>query len=222
MNYSIADCYAAIQGEGVQTGVPMVILRTQGCQVLCPFCDTRPTWALDPAHLVPTLDTALGDGPQFTQKSASEIAYYISTNFPRIKWVLLTGGEPAEQDLEGLLHALHDIGKKVALETSGTALGHVGVQFDWVCVSPKIGMPGGKVVLPAAVRMADEIKFVVGKEADLAKLAAFREQFPLKTDCVICLQPMSGSEKATALCVKTAQEQNLRVSIQVHKTINQR
>ena len=31
--------YGAIQGEGVNTGVPMVLLRLQGCSVGCPFCE---------------------------------------------------------------------------------------------------------------------------------------------------------------------------------------
>ena len=33
----ISDIYPAIQGEGVKTGVPMVILRLQGCKVGCAF-----------------------------------------------------------------------------------------------------------------------------------------------------------------------------------------
>lgn len=222
MNYSISDIYPAIQGEGCQTGVPMVILRTQGCGVGCSFCDTKQTWALDKKHEVPTIEAALGDGPEFVRKSASEIAYYISVNFPRIEWVLLTGGEPAEQDLEGLLSALHDVGKKVALETSGTALGHVNQPFDWVCVSPKIGMPGGKKILAPAIKMADEIKHVVGKPADLEKLEALLAEFELKENVQICLQPMSASVRATDLCIQTVQERNWRLSIQVHKVINQR
>ena len=141
--------------------------------------DTRHAWAPAPESEVLTIEEALGDGVEFTRQSAIETALYISQKFPIFRWVMVTGGEPAEQDLNELVHHYTSIGKKVALETSGTATGHVGVLFDWVCVSPKIGMAGGKEIIPAAVRMANEIKFVVGRPADLLKLEKFIEQYPL-------------------------------------------
>ncbi len=222
MQIRVNDVYPAIQGEGCQTGVPMVILRLQGCGVGCSFCDSKDTWSLDAKNQVKSIEEALGTNANWVEKSASEIAYYISQNFPQIKWVLLTGGEPAEQDLEGLLSALHDVGKKVALETSGTALGHVNQPFDWVCVSPKIGMPGGKKILAEAILEADEIKHVIGKPADLEKLDTLLSECKTKEGVQICLQPMSASVRATEFCIQTVQDRNWRLSIQVHRVINQR
>ena len=40
----VNNIYGAIQGEGVNMGVPVVILRLQGCSVGCLLCDTRETW----------------------------------------------------------------------------------------------------------------------------------------------------------------------------------
>lgn len=220
--YNVSDCYPAIQGEGCQSGVPMVILRLQGCGVGCPWCDTKQTWAIEKANQVEAFQDALGDTPKYVKKTGQQVADYIAMQFPTFEWILLTGGEPAEQDLIELVDALRYRGYKVALETSGTAEGHVGVQFDWVCVSPKIGMPGGKTIKASAIRPADEIKFVVGKEADLHKLAAFLQQYPTKAGCTICLQPMSQSPKATQICIEACQAMGYRLSIQIHRYLNQR
>lgn len=215
--YKVSDIYSTIQGEGCQTGTPMVLLRLQGCGVGCPWCDTRHTWSIDKSNQVDTIDLAQGDTPRWTEMSSSQIAYYIAQNFPTFRWVLVTGGEPAEQDLEGLVNALHDTGRRVALETSGTEIGLLNARFDWVCVSPKIKMPGGKAVLPGILELADEIKHVVGKPQDVGDLVALLDRCALRPDVQICLQPVSMSPKATALCVAEVQKRNWRLSIQTHK-----
>ena len=218
MNYLVNDVYDSLQGEGVLTGLPMTILRLHGCAVGCPFCDTRETWAVDAENRRNSLADVLGANPLYCEMSCSEIAHFLRSNYGHIKWVLLTGGEPAQQDLTGLVNALHDAGFKVALETSGTATGHMGVPVDWVCVSPKINMPGGLDVLPEVVNQADEIKFVVGKPADLDKLMELLNRCNLKTGAQVCLQPMSTNERATAFCIQTVMEKgDWRLSLQTHK-----
>ena len=220
--YNVSDTYPTVQGEGCQTGVPMVLLRLQGCGVGCPWCDTKWTWPKKKADEVQTLPEALGETSKWVAMSNSQIAAHIVRTFPTFRWVLVTGGEPADQDLRGLVNALHDAGLLVALETSGTADGHLASDFDWVCVSPKIDMPGGKKVLPAAVEVANEIKHVVGKPADIDQLLTLLEQCDLRPDVQICLQPVSESARATQLCLAEVQKRNWRLSIQVHKVINQR
>src|SRR5215510_2463493 len=97
--YPVNDCYTCVQGEGVQTGVAMVLLRLHGCDVGCPWCDTAQTWRFEAENERPTIKDALDEK-----------------------------------------------GYKVALETSGTEAGHLGARIDWICVSPKIDMPGGKTI----------------------------------------------------------------------------
>jgi 7-carboxy-7-deazaguanine synthase len=221
--YQVNDIYDSIQGEGVLTGVPMVILRLHGCAVGCPFCDTKQTWLAAPQHRRSSLPEVLGDSPLYCEASPSEIAHYLRTYYGHMKWVLLTGGEPAQADLLGLVNALHDAGYRVALETSGTAIGHLHAPVDWVCVSPKIDMPGGLPVLPEVVHGADEIKFVVGKAADLDKLTELLNRCTLKPNAQVCLQPMSTNERATRLCIQTVMEKgNWRLSLQTHKFVNLR
>lgn len=221
ISYPVNDCYTCIQGEGVQTGVAMVLLRLHGCAVGCPWCDTKETWDFDEANHVATLPEALGANPRYAMLAASGIVAHIRAHHPGPRWVLVTGGEPARVDLRPLVKALHEAGYRVALETSGTETGHLGAAFDWVCVSPKIDMPGGKHIQPAALSIADEIKHVIGKQSDIDQLDSLLANLNLKPGVQICLQPVSLSPKATQLCIETVQSRGWRLSVQTHKLLGQ-
>lgn len=225
--YNVNDLYPCIQGEGHYTGMPMVLLRLMGCGVGCPFCDTRETWDAAPEHKVETLTEVRAKPESWGTFTAIEIAEAIQAEYPQFNWVLLTGGEPAEQGLMHLCRELKARGYKIALETSGTAMGFVGADIDWVCVSPKFEMPGGKAVLPYALCAADEIKVVVGKQAHIDRLDQSIAEIEgmglaLKTGSEISLQPMSVNKKATELCIATVMERGWRLSLQTHKFIEQR
>lgn len=219
ISYPVNDIYTCVQGEGVQTGVAMVLLRLHGCAVGCPWCDTKETWEFAAQNEVATITEVLGANPQFTWQTAVSIADYIQANHPGPKWVLLTGGEPAQYELRPLVDALHENGFKIALETSGTELGHLNANIDWVCVSPKLNMPGGRQVLPEALAVADEIKHVVGKQKDIDELDHLLTTFPHKENVQFCLQPVSVSPKATQLCLDAVQQRGWRLSVQMHKYI---
>ncbi|MEM7032604.1 MAG: 7-carboxy-7-deazaguanine synthase QueE [Chloroflexota bacterium] len=218
--YLVNDIYMAVQGEGVQTGVAMVLLRLHGCQVGCPWCDTKETWDVDTHYKCDTLAEILGTNPKYTETTPSDILAYIQANLKGPKWVLVTGGEPAVQSLGLLVKTLQQGGYKVALETSGTELGHIDAGFDWICVSPKMNMPGGKAILPEAIAVADEVKHVVGKQGDIDLLDTLLKSITLKESAQICLQPVSRSQRATILCVETVQQRGWRLSVQTHKYLN--
>lgn len=219
---SISDAYACIQGEGCLTGTAMVLVRLQGCGVGCPWCDTKETWALDRSNRVESLADALGTNPRYAEVDPAAIADFVALAFPGPRWALVTGGEPAEQPLGPLVRALQSRGYKVALETSGTATGHVDAPFDWVCVSPKFAMPGGKPVLPDVLGAADEIKMVVARPSDLDTLDAALAVAQPTPRTVICLQPVSQSEKMTRFCIETVLARGWRLSLQQHKTLGLR
>jgi 7-carboxy-7-deazaguanine synthase len=221
-NLAVNDIYPCIQGEGVLAGTPMVLIRLHGCGVGCPWCDTKETWEAIPVHRKAYLADALGTGPFWAWASPLEIALKAQTLAARSKWALVTGGEPADQPLSGLVDALHHYGLKAAVETSGTAIGHVRAGFDHVCVSPKIGMPGGKPILKEAVAAAHEIKFVVGREADLETLERFLAEHRPCPETVVSVQPLSTQAKATAICLKYAMGRGHRLSLQLHKYLNER
>ncbi len=217
MKYPVNDIYSCVQGEGVQTGVAMVLLRLHGCDVGCPWCDTKETWDLDSQNVKSSLTAVLGANPKYTYLSTTEIAGVIQAHHAGPKWVLVTGGEPAQYRLRPLVEAIQAAGRKAAIETSGTETGHVDAGFDWVCVSPKLNMPGGKTVLAEAVAVADEVKHVIGRQRDIDELDELLASVQLKESTQICLQPVSMSEKATALCLETVQKRGWRLSLQTHK-----
>lgn len=205
MKYGLNDLYLTIQGEGLQAGLPMVLVRLQGCTVGCPWCDTRESW----------------DAPTAAQMvDSGEIVRRVREVAAGASWVLLTGGEPGEQMCRELLDLFHMEGFKVACETSGTAAGLGALPWNWLTVSPKIDMPGGKVVDPAVCDRADEIKMVIGRESDIDQLNTLLGS--LATVPQVCLQPLSESKKATELCIQTCLATGWRLSIQQHKLIGLR
>lgn len=216
----VSEVFETFQGEAHFTGTPSVFLRLQGCNVGCPWCDTKHTWEVNredevSAAAMLAKDADLPTHARLPVNRVVEIAAGYAS-----RHVVITGGEPAYWPLWGLARALLDAGKSVQVETSGTEVIDVpdGV---WVTLSPKIGMPGGKLVLPSAIARADEIKMPVGKPADIEKLDALLAEHPPVTR-LIWLQPLSMSEKATALCMDVARERGWRVSVQTHKFLGVR
>jgi 7-carboxy-7-deazaguanine synthase len=254
--YRVNDLYATIQGEGRMVGTPMILLRLHGCSVGCAFCDTRETWATGDVALPwrrATLDEARGSNDLWAELDEEALVQAVreerEKKAPGVEWVLLTGGEPAEQPIRPLVGALHRAGFKVAIETSGTARGHLPDESshpletsdgpsrspsgnvrhespadscDFVCCSPKIGNPAGRPVLPEVVRGADEIKMVIGRASDIGCFEAFIREHGLTDMSKLSLQPMSESRKATELCMAAALRLGCRVSIQTHKVIGVR
>ena len=203
------------------TGTPMVLVRTQGCSVGCPWCDTKETWHTKGAP-VTSLSALLAEprpnptGWEASGSKAAEGAMWLS---PSVRWVLLTGGEPGEQHRDDLLsfsHALRSAGRRLAIETSGTSEAVLVALADHLCVSPKLDMPGGLAVLPNVMSCATEVKMVIGRQADIDALDELLERCP--TLGQVYLQPLSCSSRATQLCIDTCLERgDWRLSIQTHK-----
>lgn len=216
--YRISEVYPTIQGEGFYAGRPLVILRLQGCNVGCPWCDTKHSWP-----------------EQGELHDAQAIVKMVADVAKGLRTVLVTGGEPAEQDLLGLAMALKHAGYTLHLETSGTAAGHLSALqlWQWITVSPKVGMPGGRAILHDVVWSANELKFVIGKQEHIDEALAFLERYvctprralagmrqSVKDMPVVSLQPLSANEKATSLCVSAAMKHGFRLSLQQHKILN--
>lgn len=215
--YALNTIYPTVQGEGQLTGTAMTIIRLQGCPVGCVFCDTPESW-VPPSdwrsvfHEGQPFPGTRGGGVGWAQARA--IAAYVASLPPR--WALITGGEPAWYDLGALTAELRALGLSSALETSGVYA--ISGLWQWVCVSPK---PAG--LLPLCVTnltRADEVKWIVGKAADLGALEAFLAAHAgtLNPAAVVSVQPMSASPKATALCVDALMAHpTWQLSLQTHK-----
>lgn len=219
MKYPVNEVFETMQGEATWTGSPSVFVRMQGCPVGCPWCDTKHTWEVDSAAQVSTAEMVekVDDAPTFALMSEGAVLA-LMRDF-RAKHIVITGGEPAMYDLLPLSLSLIEHGYRIQLETSGTFPVQISDRA-WVTVSPKVGMPGGRPVLESAMRRADEIKYPVGKPADVEKLKALLAEFPVT--CPVWLQPLSQNDKATQLCLEAATQNDWRVSLQTHKFLGVR
>ena len=223
--------FATLQGEATFAGTPSIFIRLQGCDVGCPWCDTKHTWNLDTSKQIDfvqlmQLAQLLQDSPEIDKDqdkwayaNADELATFIENKYSQIGHVVITGGEPAIYDLRPLCTSLEAMGKQVQIETSGTEDLLVSVD-TWVTLSPKIDMPGRKIVLKNCVNRANEIKMPIGKPADIVKFKNFLQIYPIDKKVPMWLQPLSQNKKATMLCVEQALSNNWKVSLQTHKFID--
>ena len=219
--YLVNDIYPSIQGEGQLTGTPMFVLRMQGCGVGCPWCDTKETWHRDAWDGRTVVAQALGRNRQYMKLGVDELLGELRRQGALAgEWILLTGGEPAEQELAQLLAGLRAAGYRIAIETSGTASLDAAA-LDWLCVSPKANMPGGRWLQLEVLAAADELKFVIGRPQhvdgmlvvlDMMRAAGLEQ----KAGAVVSLQPLSLDVAATRLCHRTARELGFVVSHQMH------
>ena len=219
--YLVNEIFVTLQGEATFTGTPSVFIRMQGCNVGCPWCDTKHTWEADAKDEIDFLKLIEkhDDKNSWANATPKQIAYYIEGGSPQVKHVVITGGEPAMYDLVPLSVELENLGKKIQIETSGTEILRI-TDDTWVTLSPKIDMPGGKVVLSGSVERANEIKMPIGKMDDIEKLKQFIKKYNVNQDIPIWLQPLSQNPSATRLCIEQALINNWRLSLQTHKFIN--
>lgn len=221
----VNEVFETIQGEANFAGTPAIFVRLQGCDVGCPWCDTKHTWDLDPTREI-TLNAMLAKETDTSSFAALGLATLVGTiGTFQSKHVVITGGEPCRYDLRPLTGALIEAGYRVQIETSGTEI-IMAHDETWVTVSPKYNMPGGRPTLFAAYERANEIKLPVGKAADietfLRAYAGGREAHPPKNRPQIWLQPLSASQKATDLCIAACRRYQWRLSVQTHKYIGVR
>src|ERR1700757_910647 len=88
------ELFETIQGEGSKTGTPSTFVRLQGCDVGCPWCDTKHTWTLEDVL------GKTGSDTRFAWVSVDELVRQV--NLRLAKHVVLTGGEPCQYDLSAL------------------------------------------------------------------------------------------------------------------------
>lgn len=143
----IHERFYTFQGEGCFMGQPAFFIRTYGCPVHCPWCDSAGTWHKD---YVPK---------EIERLTVEQLA--LEAKHSQAPFVVITGGEPAVHDLNELCDTLHTLHIKVHLETSGAY--EINGTFDWITVSPK----RWKLPLPSNLMLADEYKFIIERPTDI-------------------------------------------------------
>jgi 7-carboxy-7-deazaguanine synthase len=163
----INDIGVGVQWLGAFAGTPAVYVRTQGCVVGCSFCDVKETWHLPDVVLRPDWKRRV---VRWRHLSGEDVSSWCRLNYWQ-RHVVVSGGEPAmHAGIGAICQALIDVGYRVQLETSGV---HEMAVPDkvWLTVSPKIGMVGGREVMPSVLGRANEIVYPVSRTGDFARLA---------------------------------------------------
>jgi len=112
--FPIVEIFYSIQGEGYFSGAPSIFIRFGGCNLACSWCDT--------------------EFNKWDEMSLKEIIGTISEW--DCKRIVLTGGEPAIQDISTFSDVIKPLGYELAIETNGT-VSLPENKVDWICVSPK-------------------------------------------------------------------------------------
>ncbi len=116
---AIHEIFASVQGEGSLSGRSAIFIRFSGCSLRCSYCDTSAAWLKK--NEVP-LTKILAEVDRLRRENPSAM-------------VVLTGGEPLEQNLFELVAELSERKLFTAIETNG--LHFQDIDLDWWAVSPK-------------------------------------------------------------------------------------
>lgn len=188
----IVETFHSLQGEGCWQGTNAFFIRLGGCDVGCPWCDTKQSW---PAAAHP-------------QQSVAELVAAAIAVKPRL--VIVTGGEPLMHDLTELTEGLRSQALPTHLETSGAY--PLSGTWDWITLSPK----PYKLPLPEIYRQAHELKVVIASASDFD----WAEQQRQQVGNISCfLQPEWSSQPAIAIDY-IRQHPLWRLSLQTHKYLH--
>jgi organic radical activating enzyme len=143
----VYERFVTFQGEGRFMGIPAFFIRSYGCPVHCPYCDSAGTW--HPDYVPESIDRLEED--QLIEEVLAA----------KVPMVVVTGGEPTIHDWTRFLIQLHKHRLFAVLETSGTF--PIRGAFDWVVVSPK----RWKDPVEGPITAACEFKFIIETPEDI-------------------------------------------------------
>ena len=193
----IVETFHSVQGEGFWTGASAFFIRLAGCDVGCPWCDTKHSWSTK----------------RHAQRDISELVSLAVAQQPFM--VVITGGEPLMHDLGALTQELHQAGLRIHLETSGSY--SLSGDFDWISLSPKRFKPP----LAAIYSQADELKVVIDGEMDIAW--AESEAQKVSRGTLKLLQPQWSNQSGQQLAFDyVLSHSDWRISLQTHKFLGVR
>ena len=204
----VIEIFNSIDGEGKRAGELTTFVRLAGCNLQCPYCDTKYSWSDKDA----------------TEMTPMEVVQFISrsgyTN------VTITGGEPLiHSEIRVLLNMLSRTGFYVNVETNGSVdvaeFRRPGVFFtvDYKC--PSSGMED-KMCFSMFNELQEEdvLKFVVGSQEDLQTAKRVTKLLGNHA-CSIYVSPVFGQIEPVEIVefMKKYEIEDWRIQLQLHKFI---
>jgi organic radical activating enzyme len=199
----INEIFWSFQGEGLRVGVPSVFLRFAGCSVQCPYCDSKDSWKSEAGASV-SIEEILSEIEKHQKK------------YPQSQ-VVITGGEPLEQELSEITTALKKKNNFLSIETNG--IHFQDLPIDWWTISPKDVTD--YFIHEDLLKKINEIKLVVNKSLTIDVIKRTRSIVPVSVP--IFLQPEANDNNryvnTFSLFQQCQEEQleNIRCGIQLHK-----
>lgn len=207
-SFDIHEIFPSFQGEGPNAGDNAVFVRFGRCNLTCKFCDTNNNiyQSMPLSDIVSCVEQAANFGSGL-----------------RIKFVVITGGEPFLQPLEYLCDALLALNYKVQIETNGRIFRELDEQVEIVC-SPK--NVGDKFIIDSRfLNRLTALKFIVSKTFPGYQTVPDIGQVDHKI--LTYVQPMDENcprknadnlQLAREICL----ERGYRLSLQLHKLVGVR
>lgn len=206
----VIELFLSVNGEGLKSGELATFVRFAGCNLRCPYCDTKYSY----------------ENPKYIEMSIDEIISKIESF--KAHNVTLTGGEPlVQKDIDILIKKLSDKGYRVELETNGSVdiskyVGLKGVAFTLDYKGPTSLMED-KMLLDNYKYLTknDVVKFVCGSTKDLEKARDIILKYKLDEITNPFLSPVFGEISLEGM-VDFMKENNLnhvRLQLQIHKII---
>ena len=197
----VSEIFTSFQGEGPYIGTPATFLRLYGCNLNCQWCDT--------------------DISTYEMLSVDDVAEILMTQmeFNNINLLVITGGEPTLQmeEIKRLIKELPE-GIKIQLETNGSIFEYLP-EIEYV-ISPK----EDKEKVFENYYKYDNVffKFVITSKEDIDEVISIKNKYGY--DKTIWLQ---GEFSKDALMADLIREnfprlENVKLSVQTHKYLNQR
>lgn len=190
--YPLVEIFESLQGEGRNTGRPVVFIRFAGCNLACPWCDT---------DVAKRFELSLED-------LVAEVKAY------RAKSVILTGGEPTIQaGMPELVAALKGAGYWIGVETNGTNAPAWFGSVDYVACSPKAEFPE-----TLRLAKANEVRVVASSAEVVGFARAVRGRIAATDYYVSPCAHGDAIDFATAKDV-LSQLEGFSLSVQLHKIL---
>ncbi|AFM14827.1 7-carboxy-7-deazaguanine synthase QueE [Turneriella parva] len=207
LKLTVNEIFYSIQGEGSYALHPCVFVRLTGCNLRCTWCDTTYSfYEGEPQTITQILQTVTG---------------YAAKN------VEITGGEPLlQKNVYPLMHALHESGHKVLLETSGSVKVNQVPQFVHTILDMKAPGSGehkkNRYENLQLLKSSDDLKIVIANHEDFQFAEDLIREHKVEAllQNPVIIQPVFGElNLAEAGEWLKNSPLNLRLGMQLHKYI---
>ena len=197
----VSEIFTSFQGEGPYVGTPSTFLRLYGCNLDCEWCDT--------------------DISTYEILSVDDVAEILLTQmeFNNIKTLIITGGEPTLQmeEIKRLIKELpEDI--RIQMETNGSIFEYIP-EIEYV-ISPKEDKE--KVFKNYYAYENTFFKFVITSQDDLDEVIALKEKYDYDKPIWLQGEFSKDAEMADLIRENFPRLENVKLSVQTHKYLNQR